>query len=202
MHGDICAICCGTERENTVRCPLDCEYLIEARRHEKSVPVDVTKVPNRDVEVTEEFLHEHDPLLALMSAIIYAGAKKTEGSTDRDVREALEATIKTLRTAQSGLIYETRPENPYAAEIQEFIKSRLDQFREAMAKEQGMTTLRDAEVLGVLVFLQRLAIHWDNGRPLGRSFLSFLHARHTEAPPSDAPEESDLTGGDSPLIVG
>ena len=36
VRGDICSICCGTEREVTVDCPLDCEFLQEARRHEKA----------------------------------------------------------------------------------------------------------------------------------------------------------------------
>ena len=36
VRGDICSICCGTEREVTVDCPLDCEYLQEARRHDKA----------------------------------------------------------------------------------------------------------------------------------------------------------------------
>ena len=45
VRGDICTICCGTEREITVDCPLDCVYLREAHQHvgkpilERSHPV-------------------------------------------------------------------------------------------------------------------------------------------------------------------
>ena len=35
VRGHICPVCCGTERENTVSCPLDCPYLREARVREK-----------------------------------------------------------------------------------------------------------------------------------------------------------------------
>jgi len=36
VRGEICSLCCGAEREVTVDCPLDCEFLREARRHEKA----------------------------------------------------------------------------------------------------------------------------------------------------------------------
>ena len=42
VRGDICSLCCGTEREVTVNCPLDCEYLQEARKHEKLSEFDRT----------------------------------------------------------------------------------------------------------------------------------------------------------------
>ena len=52
-------------------CPLDCEYLREARRHEKPVSVDPEQIPNRDVPVSEEFLEEHGKLV---TALAYAVA--------------------------------------------------------------------------------------------------------------------------------
>src|ERR1035441_6424798 len=36
VRGEICSLCCGEEREVTVDCPLDCEFLREGRRHEKA----------------------------------------------------------------------------------------------------------------------------------------------------------------------
>ena len=41
----ICSICCGTEREVTVDCPLDCEFLQEARQHEKPQRIDRRRIP-------------------------------------------------------------------------------------------------------------------------------------------------------------
>ncbi len=35
VRGEICSVCCGTERENTIACPFDCTYLREARLREK-----------------------------------------------------------------------------------------------------------------------------------------------------------------------
>jgi len=93
-----------------------------------------------------------------------------------DAREGLESLIKTYRTLESGLIYETRPPNPYAAEIQEALKQTVDELRKRLAENSGMQTLRDADVLGALVFLQRLELQHNNGRRRGRAFVDFLRA--------------------------
>lgn len=180
VTGDICAPCCGTERENTVSCPLDCEYLLEARRHERFDPIDPAHMPNRDVPVTEEFLNEQDHVIGHVSQVLLGGALRVPDASDRDVRDALAAIIRTYRTSQSGLIYETRPENPYAAMIVEHFNAATAQFQEDLRRETGLSTLREADILGVLVFLQRIALHWDNKRPRGRSFISFLFERHGE----------------------
>jgi hypothetical protein len=93
---------------------------------------------------------------------------------DGDAREGIEALIKTYRTLESGLIYETRPNNPYAADIQEALKQGIDELRKRLAETSGMQTLRDADVLGALVFLQRLELQHNNGRRRGRAFFDFL----------------------------
>src|SRR5262252_3527591 len=64
VRGDICAICCGTEREVSVECPLECEYLIESRRHDKPAPLTGADLRNRDIAVNENALRENELLLA------------------------------------------------------------------------------------------------------------------------------------------
>src|ERR1700722_18330277 len=68
VAGDICSICCGSEREVTVSCPLDCPYLIEARLHEKARQQEPQGLVHPDVRVTEDFLRDHEPLLLFMGA--------------------------------------------------------------------------------------------------------------------------------------
>lgn len=177
VHGEICAPCCGTEREVTVNCPLDCEYLLEARRHEKMRQLSAEDIPNMDIQITETYLNEIDPLLRMMSQILLAATLQTPGAMDRDIQSALEAMIKTHRTAQSGLIYETKPENIIAGMIQQRMQGAIEEYRENLTRQAGMSTLRDADVLGSLVFLQRMALHLDNGRVRGRSLISYLLAR-------------------------
>src|SRR3954447_6663195 len=70
VNGDICPICCGTEREVTVNCPLDCIYLQEARHHEQLV--DVVSIPNADIKVDESFLRRNQGLLSFVGASLAA----------------------------------------------------------------------------------------------------------------------------------
>ncbi len=97
-----------------------------------------------------------------------------EHSVDLDAREALDALIRTYRTLQSGLIYETRPQNPYAATLQAALQQSIEEFRKRVTEETGMNSLRDADVLGALVFLQRMESKNNNGRRRGRAFSDFL----------------------------
>jgi hypothetical protein len=173
VGGDICPQCCGAEREVTVDCPLDCEYLLEARRHERPQDVDPDKFPNPEIRVTEGFLRDHADLL-VFSARSLLDAAFASGASDFDMRESLDAMIRTLRTAESGLIYQSRPQNPYADAVMQRFNESLDQFRKQLHDSMGMHTIRDSEVLGILVFLQRMELTHNNGRRKGRSFLSFL----------------------------
>jgi hypothetical protein len=175
VSGDICSICCGSAREVTVDCPLDCEYLVEARLHEKPPVVNPEQVPNQDVRVTEEFLREHEKLLIYLGAKLLEGALATPGAVDSDVREALGSLIRTYRTLESGLYYETRPSNLLAANIHQKIQDAVQELRKELT-ERGGTSVRDNEILGILVFLERVGLHQDNGRARGRAFVDYLRA--------------------------
>lgn len=175
VAGEICSICCGNEREATVSCPLDCPYLVEARRHERPHEVDIETVPNRDIPVSEDFLREHEALLVFLGAKLLEAALLTSGAVDSDVREALESLIRTYRTLQSGLYYETRPTNLVAAGIHQRVQESLDRLRKELA-EKNASPIRDAEILGTLVFLERVELHENNGRPRGRRFIDYLRA--------------------------
>jgi hypothetical protein len=171
---DICALCCGTEREVTVDCPLDCEYLREARKHEKLAPLDADQVPNRDIRVSDEFMEQHQPLNAFLGRAIANAALSVPGAADPDVREAMESLVQTYRTLQSGVVYETRPASPLAAAIYDAAQAAVPEFRRLEQQKFGMTRTRDADVLGIWVFLQHLALGSNNGRPRGRTFLDLL----------------------------
>ena len=174
VRGDICTICCGIEREVTVACPLDCEYLRDARRHEKPALIDSASVPHQDIRVSEKFLEENEALLVFLGASLGAAAIETTGVSDRDVHDALEALIRTYRTLQSGVYYETRPDNALARPLFDRIQSAVQEFRTEEQGRLGIPKTRDADVLGLLVCLQRLALDCDNGRRQGRSFIDRL----------------------------
>src|SRR5277367_2227355 len=133
VRGDICPQCCGTEREVTVDCPLECEYLRESRLHERPPEAGAdTPFPNRDVNVTEQFLRDHESLVIFVSAKLLAASMATAGAIDF---EALEALIRTYRTLESGLIYETRPANPLAGGIQAKLKEDVDELQKRVQEQ-------------------------------------------------------------------
>jgi hypothetical protein len=175
VGGEICPACCGSERENTVDCPSDCVYLKEARLHDRPPEITAENFPNQDVKLSEDFVHEQEHVVLWLTSAL-ARAMQASRAVDADAREGLDALIRGYRTLESGLIYEPRPQNPYAVEIQEAMKKSIEELRKRIAEESGMNTLRDADVLKTLVFLQRLEIQHNNGRKRGRAFFDFLQS--------------------------
>jgi hypothetical protein len=174
VRGDICTTCCGTEREVSVDCPFDCPYLHEAHKHARMAPVDPESMPDRDLRISEEFLEEHQQFFASVGRVLVHAALDVPGAVDHDVHDALHALVRTYRTLESGVYYETRPENALAGRIYERLQEGLRNLRESETKELGMTRTRDADVLLILAFLSRLEFSYNNGRPRGRAFLGFL----------------------------
>ena len=171
VGGGICTICCGTEREVTVHCPLECVYLQEARKRERLPEVKESSFPNNDIKVDEAFLDRNEPLLILLASSLARSALNHGEIVDSDVRESLDSLVRTYKTLQSGLYYEWRPDNPFAGRVYSETQETIKDIRERLAEHGG---LRDADLLGVLAFLQRVGIQNDNGRPKGRAFIDFL----------------------------
>jgi hypothetical protein len=192
VQGEICTLCCGTERENTVDCPLDCVYLQEAHQHERLEPVSEKELPDRDIEITENFMESRQELLAWLMQSLAMSAREVAGLADHDVREALEALVRTYRTLESGVYYETRPANILAARVCDLIRQRIPEFEKMEREKLGVTRTRDADILRMLVFLERLAADRYNGRPRCRAFLSFMWSEFGATLPGAAPSSSPL----------
>ncbi len=197
VHGEICTICCGTEREQSIDCPLDCPWLHEAHEHEKAPDLDGSAIPNQDIQVTEEFLRENEVLLAFLAVSVFEGALAAPGATDYDVREAFAALIATWRTLQSGIYYETRPDNTFAAAIASHVRTKIDEVRAKEAESRGASRILDSTILSVLAFLQRLEYSRNNGRKRSRAFLDFLQGFYAPT------EESSVISAapDEPMVI-
>ena len=158
----------------TVDCPFDCEYLVEARKHERSAPLDPETIPNRDIAITEDLLAENEGLVLFLSVSLTQATGSVPELTDADAREALDAAIRTYRTRESGLYYETVPENPLAARLARTLLESVEEFHALEKEELGMSHTKDSSILAVLVFLQHFALDRNNGRRKGRAFLHAL----------------------------
>ncbi len=180
VHGDICSICCGTEREQTVDCPLECEYLREAHQHERAPEVSEDVLPDKGVIIEEDFVRQYEWLLIMLSSAIVDAYRTQPAITDFDAREALAALVKTYQTLQSGLVYETKPTNPYAAVIGEAVRERLAMIAARLAQAGESARLADSTVLRLLIFLRRLEYLDNNRRKRSRSFLDMLNRSYVD----------------------
>jgi hypothetical protein len=197
VHGEICSVCCGTEREQSIDCPLECAYLQDAHEHERQPDLDAATIPNQDISVTEEFLRENEVIMAFLAVAIFEAALQQPGATDYDVRDALEALIRTARTLQSGIYYETVPDNKFAASIAAHVQAKIAEIKKRELEATGVSTIRDATLLGVLAFLQRLEYSRNNGRKRSRAFMDFLRGFYV---PSEESAET-IAEPDEPRVI-
>ena len=181
LRSEICPQCCGKEREETLDCPLDCPYLVESREHEKRATLNPEDFPYKEVRISDTFLRQHQELLNALGEFTLGAALETADAADRDVREALDALARTYKSLESGVYYETMPQSLVGRAVARRIQEMLRQFRTQETQDTGMTRTRDADVLGILVFLLRMAIDRDNGRKRGRSFIDFLYGHFATA---------------------
>jgi hypothetical protein len=195
LHDRICAVCCGTEREVSLDCPSDCVYLRQARKHERRRTLeDVDRAamfPN--VQVSEQLLYEREPLLAGLSFGIIKAARADAALRDRDVIAALSGlTTMHERLVNSGLHYEPANTNPVQQGLITELRRMITEYRELETKHLGYSSLRESEVLQLLVFMVRTAYSRTSGRPRSRAFLDFLAERFPE---KSAIAEPQHTGG-------
>ena len=189
LEQDICAVCCGTEREQSIACPLNCAYLRDARQHEKLPELDPKSLPNPEIELTEDFMNEHQELAIVVGRLLFVAAMENQGVVDTDMRDALASLVTSFKTASSGLIYEARPENAIAATVTARFREELEKFRADVAKSAPAHAIAEKDLLNVLVFWQRMEYQRSNGRRKGRAFIESLYAI-LPPPPAEAPGDS------------
>jgi hypothetical protein len=190
----ICAVCCGTEREVSIDCPVDCSYLIAAHRyedqHQRELPADT---PLLDVKISRDAVYTHQTLL---SGIAFAAAKfcaTHRDATDPDILAALEALAETYKTLSSGILYEKPPIAPIQRELYAVLAAFLTEAKVHPASTNSLAgnpapqsanlpPVKDAEIFSLLVFLYRMGLLRTNGRSRSRRFLEFLRGQFPAAP--------------------
>lgn len=187
----ICAVCCGTEREVTIDCPVDCGYLAAARRYEDEhrKPLDPAEVPYPDAEFGADLVQEKRGVVSGLAYAILKYAAENRGVADADALDALGALAETYRTLGSGIYYERPPDAPVARALYRELSGFVEAYKKQEAERIGFAQLKESEVFHLLVFLLRVGYHRRNGRPRSRAFLDFLRAQFpgASAPGKDAP---------------
>lgn len=179
----ICAVCCGTEREVSIDCPVDCSYLAAAHRyedqHQRSLPADT---PLLDVKVSQDVIYTHQNVL---SGLAFAAAKFSAThahTTDPDILVALQALAETYKTLGSGILYEKPPDAKLPRELYATLAAFLNESKQQPTERPGAPPIKDSEVFTLLVFLFRMGLLRTNGRPRARRYIEFLRSQFPAAP--------------------
>jgi len=183
VHGRICPQCCGEQRELTLDCPSECPYLQQARQHQKPRPLE--GAPPEEVfpqiDLSDEFLRDRVPVISGILQTIGRLSRSDRSLTDREAIAALANLAKSYQTlVGSGLVYEQVSPGLAQQALIEAVRQLLEEFRQLEREHLGHTTLKDAEVLKVLVLVLRLAHIHTSGRPRSRGFLDFVHQQFRE----------------------
>lgn len=183
VHGRICPQCCGEQREVTLDCPSDCPYLQQARAHEKSRSGGELDAASLflQVELGDQFLYQHEPLIVGLSYALYQSARADQTLHDRDLIAGLSALARRYeRLINSGLHYEEPIQGAAQQAVSAALENMVVEYRAAEQKHTGFVRLRDSEVLGAFVFLVRMAHGRTSGRPKSRAFVDFLAKQFPE----------------------
>jgi hypothetical protein len=189
----ICAVCCGTEREVTIDCPVDCSYLIAAHRYENEHQREISgDTPLLEIKVPQELLHTQQQLMTALAFTIAKFCAAHQEATDPDVLAALLALAETHKTLTTGIYYETQPPGLASRELYAAITAFLGEVKEKV-REAGQTGPKDADVFHLLVFLYRMGLVRTNGRPRSRRYVEILRAQF--------PQSQELKREESRIIV-
>ena len=131
-------------------------------------------MPGKDVSLDDDFLRANEFLIVLLGSSMSEAIRNYSSATDADAVDALDKLTTTWQTQVAGVYYETRPVNPVALEIFDAVKARVEDMRARIKDAEVTQGLPDNVVLGVLVFLQRVAFGLNNGRSKCKAFLVFL----------------------------
>jgi hypothetical protein len=179
----ICAVDCGTEREVTIDCPVDCAYLISAHRyedeHQRSIPSDT---PLLDVTVPQDLVHTHQQLMAALAFTLARACAANPTATDPDVLAALQAAAETYKTLTTGIYYEKQPGGLVAKEIFAALNTFIGDIKRRAAEQAASAALKDSDIFFLLVFLYRMGLLRTNGRPRSRRYIEFLRGQFPDSP--------------------
>src|SRR5207245_3948780 len=116
-----------------------------AREHEKPRPADQIDPAGLflDVEVSDQFMYEHEHLLMGLTYALAKAAHADHGLNDRDLIAALSALSASYkRLVRSGLHYDQPLTNTSQQRVTAEVEAMLKEYREAEQKHRGYSALR------------------------------------------------------------
>jgi hypothetical protein len=173
QRAPICAQCCGEKRMIEIDCPESCQYLAAGRAREIEQE-HVRYLRAADVHERERYFRAiaaHERVLAHLQLLIGEARRRARDLTDGDVLEALDLLLATLRTEESGLLYERTSSNLRVEGMRRRLAEALEYHRRPAEAGRDRLALKDAiECLEVIrSFAARRA-----ASPASQAFVDFL----------------------------
>lgn len=170
----ICTQCCGEKRMIEIDCPENCEYLAAGRAREIEQE-HMRYLRSAEVHERERYfraLSGHERVLAHLQLLIGEARRRVRDLTDGDVLEALDLLLATLRTEESGLLYERTSSNLRAEGVRRRLAEALEYYRQPAQADRERLALKDA--IECLEVIRSLAARHAASSPASREFVDFL----------------------------
>jgi hypothetical protein len=191
-------MCCATKREVEIECPSDCVYLRQGQTYARSPAEAVSHRPSR--QFSQQFRRTNAAFVTAFADAIVRHRATDPSMLDQDVRDAFAALRATVRTLDSGIYYETLPENTGALGLYRRIRALVDEM--IQPQTAGPPALRVSEAPDVIEFvIVSVELH-SGGRPKSRRFLNWLSSTlPPDSVPSGRGSEDPDRGAGSGLIL-
>ncbi len=173
-NASICAHCCGEKRILEIDCPESCEFLQIGRTHESRAQrtrhlftADPAKLEKRRRVYTD-----YQNVVAHIETFLAEERRLSRDLSDKDVAEAIDLLLATLRTEEKGILYERVSSDLSIDGLRRRLKEVLDSHLNP-AEEAG-ERLRVSQVIECLeVIREVVASHMEAGSS-ELSYVDFL----------------------------
>ena len=191
----ICAQCCGEKRILEIDCPETCEYLKAGRDREVEHEYARHLRPADSIQQEQwmRVLGNFKPVMAGLETTIAEERLASRHLTDEDVAEALDCLLKTLRTEDNGVIYETASANLRAEALRRSLRDMLHVYRNPQEQSKPRLLLKDA--IDCLELLRAIVKSHLEAGSAELSFVDFLVRRLPKTPGIAGPESSIIVPG-------
>jgi hypothetical protein len=172
----ICAPCCGKHRVLQIDCLESCEYLKVGRAQESEMAAELFFRTSNQAEYDKRMrvLDRWEVAMSDMQDVIVAERRSNRDLTDADAAEAFDCLLKTLRTEERGILYETTSDNLRAESLRHQLSEAIQANRYPKEPDRPKLLL-DGAIECLEVMRDVIANHRET--PGAIPFVDFLARR-------------------------
>lgn len=195
----ICPLCCGTYREVTLDCPLDCPHLRASRQHGAREAAAAPESPpvTPELSISQGWLLSHEELLEYLAAAAGEYWLREPQLTDPDLLDALRHLAATLAAERAGVVFESRPAGALRERLCRHLRQAMAAYRPQARGLGPAPPPRSPDWEMAVVYLARWVRQRANARPRSRLCWEALAPQILAARPAGASPGLVLGAGGS-----